>query len=258
MEDKNMKIKFTDIVGYVMEKESLKENVILPILYPILYQGKRAPQTNTILYGPSGTGKSYLSKAVLNEINDKNKFFSLSFDKIINKTIEQRISLIKELFESARKQKPSIIFIDEIDLILNYKVEEKEDNQKFLNEFFSYIISSFGNKENEGLIIFGASNKPWNIMPQFRREFRKKIYTYLPDVNDRKKLIKLFIGNNDNNITDQDLEKLGNLTEGYSQGEIHDIINKTIKFKNSCITFENIFLSLKNIKPLITKNDLDR
>ena len=46
-----MKIKFTDIVGYVMEKESLKENVILPILYPILYQGKRAPQTNTILYG---------------------------------------------------------------------------------------------------------------------------------------------------------------------------------------------------------------
>ena len=59
---------------------------------------------------------------------------------------------------------------------------------------------------------------------------------------DRKTLIKLFIGNNDNNITDQDLEKLGNLTEGYSQGEIYDIINKTIKFKNSHITFENMFL----------------
>ena len=51
MEDKNIKIKFTDIVGYEMEKESLKEKVILPILYPILFQGKRAPQTNTVLYG---------------------------------------------------------------------------------------------------------------------------------------------------------------------------------------------------------------
>ena len=47
----------------------------MPILYPKLFQGKRAPQTSTILYGLSGTGKSYLSKALLNEINDKNKFF---------------------------------------------------------------------------------------------------------------------------------------------------------------------------------------
>ena len=258
MEDKNIRIKFTDIVGYEMEKESLKEKVILPILYPILFQGKRAQQTNTILYGPSGTGKSYLSKAVLNEMVDKNKFFSLSFDKIINKTIEQRISLIKELFESARKQKPSIIFIDEIDLILNYKIEEKEDTQKFLNEFCLYISSPFVNKENEGLIIFGASNKPWDIIPLFRRKFRRIIYTYLPDLNDRKTLMKLFIGNNDNNITDEDLEKLGNLTEGYSQGEIHDIINMAIKSTNSCITFENIFLSLRSIKPLITKNDLEK
>ena len=258
MEDKKINIKFTDIVGYETEKESLKEQVIIPILYPELFQGKRAPQTNTILYGPSGTGKSYLSKGVLNEINDKNKFFSLSFDKIINKTIEKRISLIKELFESARKQKPSIIFIDEIDLILNYKLEEKEDTQKFLNTFFSYIMSSFGNKENEGLIIFSASNKPWDIIPQFRRRFRRIIYTYLPDLKDRKTLIKLFIGNNNNNITDEEFEKLGNLTEGYSQGEIHDIINKIIKSKNSCITFEMVFLSLKNKKPLITKNDLEK
>ena len=130
MKDKNIKIKFTDIVGYEMEKESLKEKVILPILYPILFQGKRAPQTNTILYGPSGTGKSYLSKAVLNEMVDKNKFFSLSFDKIINKTIEQRISLIKELFESASKQKPSIIFIEKYmdDIIYEKKTYDYDDS----------------------------------------------------------------------------------------------------------------------------------
>ena len=108
------------------------------------------------------------------------------------------------------------------------------------------------------MIIFAASNKPWDIIPHFRRRFRKRIYTFLPDLNDRKALIKLFIGNNDNNITDEEFEKLGNLTEGYSQGEIRDIINKSIQSKNSCITFEMIFLSLKNIKPLITKNDLEK
>ena len=103
-----------------------------------------------------------------------------------------------------------------MDLILNYKIEEKEDTQKFLNEFYPYIQSSFENRENEGLIIFCASNKPWNIISNFRRRFCTKIYTFLPDLNDRKTLIKLFIGNNDNNITNEELEKLGNLTQGYS------------------------------------------
>ena len=253
-----MNIQFSDIIGYETVKTSLNERVIMPILYPILYQGKRAPQKCTLLCGPSGTGKSYLAKGVLNEINDKSKFFSISFDKILNKTIEQRISLIKELLESARIKKPSIIFLDEIDLILNYKIEEKEDTQKFLYEFYTYITSSFGNRENEGLVIFSASNKSWDIIPIFRRRFGIKIYTFLPDLNDRKQLIKFFIGNNDNNITDEEYVKLGNLTEGYSHGEIRDIINKTLQSIDSCITFEKILLSLKKIKPLITKNDLEK
>ena len=91
-------------------------------------------------------------------------------------------------------------------MILNYKLEEKEDTQKFLNTFCSYTMNSFGNEENEGLIIFGSSNKPWDIITQLIRRFHRKIYTYLPDLKDRKALIILFIGNNNNNITDEEFE----------------------------------------------------
>eukprot|EP01084_Bolivina_argentea_P255503 429761_1 len=108
------KVKWSDVAGLEVAKSLLKEAVILPIRFPQLFTGKRKPFQGILLYGPPGTGKSYLAKAVANEAN-KSTFFSVSSSDLISKYVGESEKLIKNLFVLARKKKPSIIFIDEID-----------------------------------------------------------------------------------------------------------------------------------------------
>ena len=135
-------IDFDNIIGLDEAKNCLKEYAILPVEYPQLFEGKRYLQVWTLLCGPSGTGKTYLSKAVESELNSKkkNSFVSVTLDKFINKSLEERINILNELFQQARNNKPSAVFIDNIDSILNYKKEEKEDTKNLWKNFTEIFL----------------------------------------------------------------------------------------------------------------------
>ena len=260
-------IDFDNIIGLDEAKNCLKEYAILPVEYPQLFEGKRYLQVWTLLCGPSGTGKTYLSKAVESELNSKkkNSFVSVTLDKFINKSLEERINILNELFQQARNNKPSAVFIDNIDSILNYKNEEKEDTKNFMEEFYRNIFNAGTNKDNINITIFGATNKPWELDRPTRGRFRRRIYIDLPEANDRKLLIKFMIGNNNSNITEEQFEKLGNLTQGYSGKDIYNIIQDSIltqqekenKKEIPCITFEDVVLSIQKIKPSNDKKYLE-
>ena len=256
-------IDFNNIIGLEEAKNRLKEYAILPVEYPQLFEGKRYLKTWTLLCGPSGTGKTYLAKAVESELNSKkiNSFVSVTLDKFINKSLEERINILNDLFQQARNNKPAAVFIDDMDSILNYKKEEKEDTKKFLEEFWSNIRNAY----NTSITIFGATNKPWELDRPTRGMFRRRIYIDLPEANDRKLLFKFMIGNKNNNITEEQYEKLGNLTQEYSGKDIYNIIQDSIltqqekenKKEIPCITFEDVALSIQKIKPSIDKKYLE-
>ncbi len=241
-------IDFNNVIGLDEAKNYLKEYVILPIEYPQLYKGKRCIEKWTLLYGPPGTGKSYLANAVKSELPKKqNNFVSITLDKFINKSLEERINLLNELFQLARNNKPSVVFIDDMDSFLKYKKEEKEEINKFMNDFFDNIRNAYSNKDNDGIVIFGATNKPWDLEPYIRRRFGRRIYIDLPEANDRKFLIKFFIGNNYNNITEEQFEKMEKLTQGYSRRDIYNIIQDMISESNKKSQQEEYFKYLDKI-----------
>uniref|UniRef100_A0A671M2R4 vesicle-fusing ATPase n=1 Tax=Sinocyclocheilus anshuiensis TaxID=1608454 RepID=A0A671M2R4_9TELE len=128
-------VRWSDVAGLEGAKEALKEAVILPIKFPHLFTGKRTPWRGILLFGPPGTGKSYLAKAVATEANNST-FFSVSSSDLMSKWLGESEKLVKNLFDLARQHKPSIIFIDEVDSLCGSRNEnESEAARRIKTEF---------------------------------------------------------------------------------------------------------------------------
>jgi vacuolar protein-sorting-associated protein 4 len=168
-------VSWDDVAGLENAKRALKEAVILPIQYPQLFEGKRQPWKGILLYGPPGTGKSYLAKAAATET--KGRFFSVSAANIVSKFMGESERLIKALFELARKNKPAVIFIDEIDSVLSARSEGENEATRRLKTEFLIQMQGVG-KDDKGILVLGATNIPWGLDPAVRRRFQKK-YIYL-------------------------------------------------------------------------------
>ena len=218
-------VSWDDVAGLENAKRALKEAVILPIQYPQLFEGKRQPWKGILLYGPPGTGKSYLAKAAATET--KGRFFSVSAANIVSKFMGESERLIKALFELARKNKPAVIFIDEIDSVLSARSEGENEATRRLKTEFLIQMQGVG-KDDKGILVLGATNIPWGLDPAVRRRFQKKIYISLPEAKARKVMFKLNLGDTYNDLTDEQYEILGNLTEGYSGSDIYNLTQDAI------------------------------
>lgn len=118
-------VRWEDIAGLEGAKAALKEAVILPVKFPHLFTGNRKPTSGILLFGPPGTGKSYLAKAVATEANST--FFSISSSDLVSKWMGESERLVKQLFAMARENKPSIIFIDEVDALTGQRGEGESE-----------------------------------------------------------------------------------------------------------------------------------
>ena len=218
-------VSWDDVAGLENAKQALKEAVILPIQYPQLFEGKRQPWKGILLYGPPGTGKSYLAKAAATET--KGRFFSVSAANIVSKFMGESERLINALFELARKNKPAVIFIDEIDSVLSARTDGENEATRRLKTEFLIQMQGVG-KDDKGILVLGATNIPWGLDPAVRRRFQKKIYISLPESKARKLMLKLNLGDTYNDLTDEQFGILGDLTEGYSGSDIYNLTQDAI------------------------------
>ncbi|KAL9581326.1 MAG: hypothetical protein Q9212_003967 [Teloschistes hypoglaucus] len=210
-------IKWEDVAGLEGAKEALKEAVILPIKFPHLFVGKRQPWKGILLYGPPGTGKSYLAKAVATEANST--FFSVSSSDLVSKWMGESERLVKQLFTMARENKPSIIFIDEVDALCGPRGEGESEASRRIKTELLVQMDGVGN-DSKGVLILGATNIPWQLDAAIRRRFQRRVHISLPDMAGRMKMFELAVGSTPCDLKPNDFKVLGQLSEGYSGSDI--------------------------------------
>lgn len=222
------KVTFDDMAGNEEAKEEVVEIVDF-LKYPERYAavGAKIPK-GVLLVGPPGTGKTLLAKAVAGEANVP--FFSMSGSSFIEMFVGLGASRVRDLFEMAKKEAPSIIFIDEIDAIGKSRaaggmVGGNDEREQTLNQLLAEM-DGFGS-ENAPVIVLAATNRPEILDPALLRpgRFDRQVLVDAPDFNGRVEILKVHI-KNVKLARDVDLQEIAKFSAGLAGADLANIVNE--------------------------------
>jgi len=212
------RVTYEDIGGLDEEIKQVREMIELPLKHPELFErlGIEAPK-GVLLHGPPGTGKTLLAKAVANETNAN--FYSLSGPEIMSKYYGESEENIRKIFNEAIENAPSIIFIDEIDSIAPKREEVSGEVER---RVVAQLLALMDGLEERGkVVVIGATNRINAIDPALRRpgRFDREIEIGIPDKKGRKEILEIHTRGMPL-AEDVDLEKLAEMTHGYSGADL--------------------------------------
>ncbi len=207
------RVRYEDIGGLTDEIRKLRETIELPLRYPELFErlGVEAPK-GVLLHGPPGTGKTLLAKAVASETNAN--FLSISGPEIISKFYGESEGHLREIFDNAQENAPSIIFIDELDSIAPKREEVTGEVEK---RVVSQLLSLMDGLQSRGkVVVIGATNRPNALDPALRRpgRFDREIEIGVPNKDGRLQVLQIHARGMPL-AEDVDLKRLASVTHGF-------------------------------------------
>lgn len=223
-------VKFSDVAGAKEEKAELLELVeFLKNPKKFIDLGARIPK-GVLLVGSPGTGKTLLARAVAGEANVP--FFSISGSDFVELYVGVGASRVRDLFEQAKKNKPCIVFIDEIDAVGRQRGTGMggghDEREQTLNQL---LVEMDGFGKNDGVIIIAATNRPDILDPALLRpgRFDRRVVVDLPDVSGREEILKVHSRKKpmDESV---DLSKIAKETAGYSGADLENLMNEASIF----------------------------
>ncbi|XP_016464729.1 uncharacterized protein LOC107787644 isoform X1 [Nicotiana tabacum] len=219
-------VTFNDIGALETVKDTLKELVMLPLQRPELFcKGQLTkPCKGILLFGPPGTGKTMLAKAVATEAGAN--FINISMSSITSKWFGEGEKYVKAVFTLASKIAPSVVFVDEVDSMLGRRENpgEHEAMRKMKNEFM-VNWDGLRTKDKERVLVLAATNRPFDLDEAVIRRLPRRLMVNVPDAPNRKKILRVILAKEEL-VPNVDVEAIANMTEGYSGSDL----------KNLCVT----------------------
>lgn len=220
-----IKTNLSDIAGMNEAKQEVTE-IINFLKDPTAFSRLGAkPPTGILIYGPPGTGKTMMARALAGE--SKATFIAVSGSDFDERYVGVGASRVRELFKLARKYKPCIVFIDEIDSLAKERRSENDSGQdQTLNQFLSEM-DNIQSGLNEGIIFIGATNRIDTLDPALLRpgRFDRKVYFRLPTLQEREDILQSHIKNIEA-AKDVDISTLAKITVGYSGADLANLVNE--------------------------------
>lgn len=220
------RVTFDDVAGADEEKEELQEIVsFLKDPSRFVELGARIPK-GVLLFGSPGTGKTLLAKAVAGEAGVP--FFSISGSDFVEMFVGVGASRVRDLFDQAKKNAPSIIFIDEIDAVGRHRGAGlgggHDEREQTLNQL---LVEMDGFGTNEGVIVLASTNRPDILDPALLRagRFDREIVVGLPDIKGREEILKVHARGKPL-APDVDLSVIAKTTAGFSGADLENLLNE--------------------------------
>lgn len=224
--DPNNRVTFDDVAGADEEKEELKEVVeFMRAPKRFTEMGARIPK-GVLLVGPPGTGKTLLAKAVAGEA--KVPFFSISGSDFVEMFVGVGASRVRDLFTTAKKCAPAVVFIDEIDAVGRQRGAGlgggHDEREQTLNQL---LVEMDGFAVNEGIIVIAATNRPDILDPALLRpgRFDRQITVNYPDVKGREAILKVHAKGKPL-AKEVSLEVLAKRTPGFTGADLENVLNE--------------------------------
>ncbi len=256
---------FDDIAGLDDVKEEIRLKMIYPFAHPELAQRYGISRGGgVLLYGPPGTGKTMIAKATAAELDAT--FFVVSSAEILSKWVGEAEQNVRRLFEAAKQEPRSIIFMDEVEALVPRR---KSDGSAVMQRVVPQILQElegFDQKTDRALLFMGATNKPWMLDEAMLRPGRldARIYVPLPDAPARYRMLEMYLGSRPL-AEDVDLGDLCDVLDGYTGADIRNIAERAASrpFMESVagrqarpIAMTDVMAVIKATPPSVRKHDL--
>ena len=224
--NKNLKVRFSDVAGAEEEKAELAEVVdFLKAPQKFSDLGARIPK-GVLLVGPPGTGKTLFAKAVAGEAGVP--FFSISGSDFVEMFVGVGASRVRDLFDTAKKSMPCIVFIDEIDAVGRQRGTGMggghDEREQTLNQL---LVQMDGFETNDGIIVMAATNRADILDPALLRpgRFDRQIFVNVPDVRGREAILKVHARNKPL-APDVNFKTVARMTSGFSGADLENLLNE--------------------------------
>ena len=214
-------VSYEDIGGLKEEVKKVREMIEIPLKRPELFEKLGiAPPKGVLMHGPPGTGKTLLAKAVASESDAH--FIAINGPEIMSKYVGGSEENLREYFEEAEENSPSIIFIDELDAIAP---KREETNGEVERRTVAQLLTLMDGLKSRGqVVVIGATNRPDSLDPALRRpgRFDREIEIGVPDSEERKEVLEIHTRNMPL-ADDVDLDKIANTTHGFVGADLESL-----------------------------------